>query len=255
MPWLANLLWSVAAAGAAACGRLGFEARTAGVDADASALTIASSLALESACGQPIPAAAALHVTNTGTDDVTLTDIQTTGGFALSTALPLTISAGATTALSIRPPAAIIGTDVPGAQKSGTLTITVGADVHEVALTATVVGAALSVFNGTGGALSLDLVGSSGACPTPAAGQIVNAGNRSVTLTFGGSPAFAIAGFSGGVIDAGSSAAFSVRAITASGCTGAGVIMYTVTGDTCDATPGVLQASFTITGASSCACS
>lgn len=251
MPQVAHLLWSTLVA--AACGRVGFEPeeRTAGGRAN-----VAAEVALESRCGAALPAAVSVTISNDGGEDLAILSTDVTGGFTVITALPLTISPGTTAALDIRPPPAVIGTDRAGDLKTGMLTLTTDAmttPTVEVALVSTVIGAELELVDLGGMPPTLDLMGASGACPS-ADLMLVNSGNVRADVTLSINGALQVGGVAGGLIDPTSSLAFTLGALTSDACAGTGMLGYTVTGDVCTETPVTLQATFTISGASSCSC-
>jgi hypothetical protein len=263
---LARVLWSVTAAGSiTGCGRLGFEERTTGdattdVGVDVALSPVAQlepNLALTTACGGT-PGVFALPIANIGGAPLVIQDASATGGFVIATALPLTIAAGAAQELRVSPPAAVIGTDLGGATKLGVLSIVTnepGAAAHDVALTATVIGANLEITDAAKMPVALTFSAASGLCPAPQSVFLRNTGNEVAIVDAGMASSFVMSGFSGGAIDPGGAMTVGVRVLTASACAGADQVTYTVTGTVCTTTPAVLQASYNITGASSCACS
>ncbi len=238
--WLASLIWSVVTAGAAACGRVGF---------DRDVLQIDGLPLFESRCGQAT-LLAPITITNTSDTDLAI-DAIATGGFVIETALPLTIGAGDTVQLDVRAPAAVIGTDVPGTVKTGTLTMTAGDVVREIPLASTVVGASIAITDEMGGPLSLDFI--TEGCPTPVSARLVNTGTTTARIMFTTS-AVELAGFSSGDVGPSDTVVFTIRPLSGSSCNGAFQVIYTATGDVCDAVPVTLPGTFSINGSSSCSC-
>lgn len=254
MPSIARLLWTSAIL-TSACGRLGFEEL-----ADGPVAAVPPTLAVDVECGAPLPPPSAVRVTNTGGDELRITSAQATGGFTVVTTLPLVIAPGDVASLEIRPPAAVIGTDRDGSQRTGSLDLVTNEDglaSHQVALVATILGANVELTDLMSQPLSaLAFSAGSGACPTSKTAQVTNTGSRAIQVAIEPTSSFAIAaGVSGVMVGPGSSAVFSVRPLTSGPCSGADVLAVAVTGPVCAVTPSVLQATFDITGASTCACS
>lgn len=230
------------------CGRLGF-------DEDAVAI-VAPLLELVTECGVA-PSSADVEIVNDGTTTLVIEQVTATGGFTVSTPLPLVIQPGATGSLGVAPPAAVIGTDLPNTVKTGVLTIVTNEEAapeHSIDLSARVFGAQIAIVDGLGAPVSLRFT-SNNACPSGTLLYAMNTGNRAASLTqMPASRLFATSAFTG-PIDAGTSGVFSVRALTTGPCSGIDTISYTVTGSACSITPAVFDASFTITGLISCSCS
>ncbi len=215
-------------------------------------------------CGDAAPATVDLMIQNTGTAALIVSAANVDGGFTVETTLPLTIGVAQTLPLTLRPPVAVIGTDVPATQKTGTLTLTTNAATAgaTVAVSATVMGAALTLVDGTGTPMStFSMSGQSGSCPAPVAVFLKNTGNTPVTVSANGSSDFAYSGFSGGTLAAGSSSAeIDLRVTTVGSCASSGAtIVYSVTGALCNgdnsSTAFSIPASYNINGSSSCFCS
>jgi len=246
---LARLLWSVTGSAALiSCGRLGF-----GEDA---AAVVTPPVELVTECGvEPVPGS--VEIVNDGTIALVVEAATTTGGFTVVTPLPLVIEAGENGALAIAPPAAVIGTDVSGAIKTGTLTIVTndGASRSQTLdLSARVVGAQLQL-NGSAMPVALTF-SANNACPADQFVTFVNKGDRPVTLQLEAQqPGFQVQFFLGGTLDAGNSSTAGIAVDTAAPCSGSATITYAVTGSLCSANPVVFDASFTITNAANCACS
>jgi len=227
------------------------------------ALSLSSVPTLSSACGDTQPATVGVMITNTGGSDLVI-GAEVTGGFSIATTLPLTIGAGATAAVSIRPPLAVIGTDRGGTIKSGTLTVTTnepGSAPRVVELAATVIGANLEIADLAGHAgVSMT---ADGKCPDPGTVVLRNTGNRPITISAprtssSSAPSFAFNGFSGGTLQAGDSTAQQIKVLTENNCSGADNINYDISetaGPVCTSGPTVsAPASYDITGLSFCSC-
>jgi hypothetical protein len=175
------------------------------------------------------------------------------------TALPVTIAPGTEATLTIRPPAAVIGTDRGGSTKNGTLTFTTNetaSPTHTVMLSAYIRGANIAFTNDAGQPITLAFTSNSGACPAPQAVFIRNTGTAPMTVGTASASGFAFSGFSGGVVEAGATVTQMIRPFTISGqCMTTETIQYQVTGQLCGASTATLPATFNIQGASSCFCS
>jgi len=256
-----RILWSVTAASSTmACGRLGFEDMSDSSVGDGEPIAVfESSLALTTTCGST-PIATPLAVQNKGTGPLRIEDASVTGGFRVATSLPLTIAPGETRTIEVIPPAAVIGTDLGGSQKSGVLALTtnestaMGFAPREVALVADVAGANLTVTGAGMAPVQLMFTGSSGLCPEAKTVFIRNTGTDPVTVSAAEATAFSTS-FAGGSIEPGAAQEDNVRVNTPSACAAMGTVVYAVTGSVCSVTPVVLQASFDIMGSTSCYCS
>lgn len=246
---VARWLWTLAAAATVAgCGRVGF-----GEDAVA---IVAPPLELVTECGVA-PASTAVEIVNDGTTALVIEQATATGGFTVSTPMPLVIQPGATGALGVVPPAAVIGTDVAKAVKAGVLTIVTNeedAPVHAIDLAARVVGAQITFIDGFGAPVNLTF-SSNNACPPGQNVFVMNSGNRPASLSPLPASRFVVTTLFNGPIDGGISGQVTVSALTSGPCSGTETIAYTVTGSSCSSTPAVFDASFTITGLNSCSCS
>lgn len=262
---LTSLLWTSVSA-VVACGDDGATIVDAGVDAPPDAYVgplaqFASALALTAECGVAVPPVVELMVTNAGNQPLEITGVSVNGGFAVTTAFPVEIAPGAAAALAVRPPAAVIGTDVGGAMKQGTLALQTNqpGTIGTVALTATVRGANLALVDGGGQALaSVDLSSSTGTCPVPAAVFVRNTGNAGAMLfaSVGSGGPFAVGGFAPSASVAGGASISHDVSVSATGaCSGTGTVEYTVTGSVCTATPLSLPVTYNISGSSTCFCS
>jgi len=234
----------------AGCGRLGF-----GSDAVA---IVTPSIAVTTECGVA-PTPSEIEITNDGTTALVVQRVEATGGFRVTDKLPFTVEPGATRTLSVMPPAAVIGTDVSGSIKAGTLTLYTNDSeepAHEINLEARVVGAQIAFDTGGGVSMPVTLTFSAtNACPLFQGVTIHNKGDRPATLSLTAPSSFVVSNAFAGTLDAGQSGSFQVRVLTSGPCTGSEAISYAVTGSVCSSIPAVLDATFAITGATSCSCS
>ncbi len=244
---LSRMLWTLAGASAAACGRLGFD------DGTPPALSVPATLRLATECGVA-PATYPLEIVNTGATIIRIDDVEAAGGFAITDALPLEIAPGDGVTLAVRPPAAVIGTDRGGATKAGALTLITSDGAYTVELAADVLGANIDITDVGGQPLTLTFSGPQ--CPAPITAMVLNSGNRSASIEMPSASAFRLTGFASGdlLVPGGTSTALGVRPYTSSACASAETITFVVTGSVCTTTPVVLQASFNLSGSSSCAC-
>lgn len=266
-PKLSLALWTtVASVGAAACGssdpvgQLADAPPGAPIDASPSGpiATLPATLTSTATCGVTAPPAVALTIENTGMRELEIRSATADGGFTVATTLPATIAPGARLALSVVPPAAVIGTDRGGTAKTGTLTLTTNETVsaaHTVELTANILGANVDFTNEAGTPVILFLTGTSGACAAPQAVFIRNSGTEPVTLGAAVASGFAFDGFSGGTIEAGAMVSQDIRPLTQGPCIASDMIVYQVTGTACIGPTAVLNGAYNISGASSCFCS
>lgn len=232
-----------------ACGRMGF-----GTDAVA---IVTPPLEIVTECGvEPTPAT--VEIMNDGSTPLVIERAEATGGFQITSRMPVTIEPGATASLDILAPPAVIGTDVSGAIKTGTLTVFTNAEEpeHTIELAARVVGAQIAFDAGGGITMPVTLTFSAdNACPAPKGVTIYNNGDRPATFTLTSPSSFRIPAPFAGTLDAGQSGFFQVRVLTSAACTGSETISYAVTGSVCSSVPAVLDATFSITNAASCFCS
>lgn len=267
---LAHLLWSSMAV-TGACGDDGVNRLPDGppaIDAapdEAVPIPVAAFAPLvtgATTCGEAVPAIVNLAIENTGTADLVISAADASGGFLVMTTLPITIAPAGTSALEIRPPAAVIGTDLGGSTKTGTLTLTTNepTPTRTAELAVLVNGANLELRDGAGQPIALEFT-SDGTCPAPLAVFLHNSGNAPVEIIGQSSASgFAFGGFASGVIAPGASVQQDIRPFTTNACSGSETITYQVTGTTlCNgdgssASLGI-TATFNITGTSFCFCS
>src|SRR6185295_6525078 len=127
-------------------------------------------------------------IQNTG-DGPLVINATATGGFVVTSALPMTIAAGATASLSVRPPEAVVGNAVGGDVLDETLTITTNeltGSPHHVALQSTVIGANLRLIDAQGVPISSITFNTNQQCPGPATIRVQNFGNAAATVAISG---------------------------------------------------------------------
>lgn len=215
---------------------------------------------LQATCGAE-PADIELTVRNTGDEPLVLSEPAITEGFALNTTLPLTIAPGASAALLVRLPPAVIGTDRGGATKPGSLTVKTNeatSPTRNIDVTTTVMGANLDFVNDSDEPVSLSF--SSGNGCAPLAMFLRNSGNQPVELsaatTLSGSPpSLGFDGFSGGTLEAGTRARQDVHVVTSGACSGFDTASYGVTSGNVCTTGTTIQATITLGFGTNCFCS
>lgn len=217
---------------------------------------------MSASCGGATTNPVTITVANTGDAPLTITSASASGGFVLGTSFPLTIAANSSTTVSVRPPLAVIGSDVGGTTKSGTLSLVtneIGNPTRSVALASTVIGANLEFTDTSGNVLTTASFTALQQCPAAQTIYVKNTGNTSadVTITTPNFQLFRYSGFSPSSTVApapsiGVSHVLSVWTVN-SACAGTQAIQYTASGTICKL-PGALAASFNIGGQSSCFC-
>jgi hypothetical protein len=183
-----------------------------------------------------------------------------TGGFTVVTAAPITIAPGASAALIVRPPAAVIGTDIGGSTKEGVLSFVTnetGAPTRTVALASTVDGANLE-FRASSDIASKPLAAiammSSTGCPDAFEVFIHNTGNRQVQLAPPFASGFGFQGFSpSSSLPPGEYVVAPITASTLGDCEEQGEVQFAATGAVCTELPVQISASYTIDA--NCFCS
>ena len=197
-------------------------------------------------------------VSNPGTADLVVSNITLAAGeaFQVTGAFPMTIAPNASAMFVITALPAVVGTDRGGQIKSDTLVIDANATTTPVTIETTVTGANIDVTVPASAQLAFS--DSSGQCPAPQPATIKNSGNATVTVALVVPAGFANAESSSAVVAAGGVMTRSIRPVTNSACSGAGTILYLVSGPSCGSSGGLsatLGATFNISGTSSCMCS
>src|SRR6185503_11804924 len=148
-------------------------------------LGLPAALHLPVVCGAP-SAGLALNVLNTSESAVTIEAVTLNGPFDLKTTLPLTIQPGKPQSLAISTAPGVVGTDKPGDERQGSVSVTTNLGQVRVALTGTVQGSTLSVDSIPGaplaGAIAFSCMSTGpDTCPTHSF-HIVNTGDAPVKL-------------------------------------------------------------------------
>jgi len=218
--------------------------------------------AMAASCGSTATTPVTFTVQNTGDAPLTITSATASGGFVLGTTFPMTIAANASATVTVRPPLAVIGTDVGGSTKSGTLSLVtneIGNPTRNIALASTVMGANLVFTDTAGNVVTSASFTATQACPARQTLYVKNTGNLSanVSITTANFQLFQYTGFSPSSTVAvapsiGVSHVLSVWTVQ-NACTGTQAMQYAATGTICKL-PGTLTASFNIGGQSSCFC-
>jgi len=233
------------------------------IESDAQPLAVVpATLALSSPCGVAMPDTVDLPIMNGGPFDLVVSAAAPSTGFTVTTALPITIAPGATMSIAIRPPAAVIGTDLGGDTKSGTVTITTNDSLgsHDIALVSTVAGANVAFSDANGPISTFHLDGANDTCPDPLPLTIRNSGTIPVTIdqgTLTGFSGFGFSGFSGATIDAGGTATVMVGMQNSmTQCSGTATLAFAATADAL-CTPGpAVSLEYSISGSTgTCFCS
>jgi len=279
---LATLLWISTSTWLAGCGRLWFQgpdkdpagsvpdapliepaidaATDAAVDApddvaiaSAPVLDVAPSLTTTVSCGVA-PQQTSLMVTNKGNADLEITNATVTGAAFQLKSVPVMIAPGAMASFSILPPMAIVGTDLGGDVKRGTLKIESNAGNAMVDLEATIFGANLVMTTPQ----PFSFQGSSGACPSAQQVSIQNMGNSTASVEphLAGPFGFGFSSSSDRVLLPGETMIIDVRVVTSSACSGSGTVGFTASSGPICAITGQAPATYNILGSSSgCFCS
>jgi hypothetical protein len=213
-------------------------------------------------CGVAIPDTVDVAIMNTGTQPLVIASASASNGFSVVTKVPVTIEPGASTALAVRPPESVIGTDIGGTVKLGTLSFVTnesGAPTRTVTLRSTVNGANIELrasSEPTSKPLTAISMMSSTGCPDAFEVFIHNTGNQQVQLQQPFASGFGFQGFSpSSSLPPGQYVVAPMTASTAGECTDQGTLSYQATGTVCTELPIEIPISYTITGQSACFCS
>lgn len=214
-------------------------------------------------CGVAIPDTVDVSIMNSGTQPLVIASATASNGFTVVTKVPVTVEPGASTALAVRPPESVIGTDIGGTVKLGTLSFVTnenGAPTRTVTLRSTVNGANIELrasSDPTSKPLTaISLMASSG-CPDPFEVYIHNTGNRQVQLANPSASGFGFGGYSpSSSLPPGTSVVAPISADAINECADQGIVSFAATGAVCTAQPVQLDASYRIgDGSSGCFCS
>jgi hypothetical protein len=221
--------------------------------ASAPVMDVAPALTTTVSCGAP-PQAATLAVMNKGNANLEITNATVTGAAFQVTSAPVLIAPGAMASFSIKPPMAVVGTDLGGDVKRGKLKIESNAGIAMVDLEATIVGANLVMT----APQPFRLQGSSGACPSSAQVSIQNMGNSSATVdpSLTGPFGFSFSSSADPVLLPGETLIIDVHVVTSSACSGSGTVGFAASSGPICQISSPTSAAFNILGSSSgCSCS
>ncbi len=219
--------------------------------------TVPATASVGTTCGVTPAPTTDLTIGNTGTAELVISAAEVTGGFTVVTTLPLTITPANTATLTIRAPVAVIGTDLGGSTKTGTLTLTTnqaGAS-PTVALTSLVTGANLALVNSSNAVITSVMFNATSGCPAPQTVNVRNTGNAVAAVGNASGSAFLFSGFSPNDVNPGGSISHTISLFTFSPCSGAEAVTYSVTGTVCTTTPLPLALTFNVGSGSGCVCS
>ena len=121
-----------------------------------SGLSVPASLRFDIPCGSST-AQGTMSLTNWSESEVEITAYQIEGAFKLETPVPLSLAPGASVALVVSTDPGVVGTDAPGDQRQGALTLTSTWGAAVVELEASVVGTSLQVGRVPGALLAAPL--------------------------------------------------------------------------------------------------
>lgn len=148
-------------------------------------LGLPTALALAVVCGAP-SAGARLLVFNNSDTSLTIDEVTFEGPFELKTKLPLTVEPGQPQALEVATAAGVVGTDKPGDERSGSVSLLSSIGSVSVALLATVQGTTVSVDGIPGaplaGPIAFNCLSTGDTCPTHTF-NVVNTGTSPLKLS------------------------------------------------------------------------
>jgi hypothetical protein len=247
-PLLTSLLWgSVSAAMVGSCG--GDEP---GKSSPSPGILVPAVVDFAVTCGEA-PKAVTFRITSVGDQPVFVKSATATGGFVITAELPITLQPGATIAVQVQPPAAVIGTDRGGTAKLGKVTIESDDPEGnaEIVLRANVHGANLALVDAANKPVTrLVMASSTTACPDEAMVFLHNSGDRPATAgdTAGDYPSARVSESS--TVAPGESLQYSISPVLGEGCAPNGEVRYQATGPVCTVLPAVLAVSQTTGGGS-----
>jgi hypothetical protein len=224
-------------------------------------IVVPASATLQSQCGEVSGATTIVPIINLGNADLVVSAVDADSGFSATSTvgLPFTVPAGQSGEVLVTAPLAVIGTDVGGSTKPGTLTITSNApgSPTTVALGAVVNGAQLEFVDSAGNPITTAAYDSDTVCPPDGVLYLKNVGNLSATVQSGnGSEYFQISGWDvGNTLAAGATAMATVTHEAGDGsCAGTQTLIFNVASpDTCSGSSLSIDLTFNITNLGSCA--
>jgi hypothetical protein len=252
-PLLTSLLWT--SLGAAAL--IGCDNEEPSIAESGPAAVLPAFLNFPVDCGKT-PASQRFQVINSGNEELNVTSAMATGGFVIVAELPMTVQPGAAIVIEVKPPAAVIGTDLGGTTKIGRLTVVTNDPNGNAAieLRAQIRGANLALTDADGAPITrVDMASSTAACPAPAAVFVRNTGNVAANIKVGESD-YAVESSDSSDVAAGMSSAFQIIPDGTSDCATSGQVNFEmITTSVCTVQPLVLQVTQTTNGSSdACFC-
>lgn len=181
---------SVAGQGGAGAGNPAVAGGEGGAAAPAGAsareiLGLPTEIVVPVVCGAP-RATLAVAVLNGSEQPVTVETLELEGPFQLETELPLTIAPGESRSLELRTTPGVVGTDKPGDERAGSLSLVSSVGNVSVALRGTVQGSTVSVDSIPGaeltGPIEFSCSSAGDTCPTRSF-HVVNTGESPVKLS------------------------------------------------------------------------
>lgn len=253
-PLFTSLLWTAVGAATAA----GCETEEPIDKSSGPAAIVPAVVELAASCGSTTTEAVKFQVINSGNEPLQVRSATADNGFVVAAELPATVQPGAAITLSVKPPAAVIGTDVGGSTKMGTLSIDSDDPngVSKVVLRSRIHGANLVYVDAEDKVITkLAMTSPDNTCPAPGRFFIKNTGNEEAHVE---TPAgtYAVTRVSGGdEILAGDKLEFSVSPNSSSDCAISGELTYEATTDTvCTISPVLEMSQLTNGSSDSCFC-
>ncbi|MBL9017829.1 MAG: hypothetical protein JNL83_26825 [Myxococcales bacterium] len=217
---------------------------------DPAPLQVPTSFEMTAECGKA-PKFFPFMIYNHPDKNLTIVDANVDGGFSVIDPLPVVVPRNQTGALTIVPPPAVVGTDHPHNLKTGTLLLGTSEGNFAVDLLAQIIGSELEIADSAGRPLTLAFSGSQ--CPAPITAKLTNWGNVRLMVSAPTPSAFRIEGLVSGTLEPGETRTITVRPYTTSACTGTESLLFTATGALCSV-PVAIEASFNLTGSTTCTC-
>lgn len=253
-PLFTSLLWTAVGATTVA----GCETDDPEVKSNGPAAVVPANVELAASCGATTTESVKFQIINSGNEPLVVRSATADNGFVVTAELPTTVQPGAAITVSVRPPVAVVGTDVGGSVKTGTLTVD-SDDPNgavKVTLRSRIHGANLVYVDAEDKVITkLAMTSPDNNCPAPGRFFIKNTGNEEahVETPEGAYPVTRIS--EGDEILAGDKLEFSVSPSAGSDCAVNGQITYAPTTDTvCTISPALEISQLTNGTSDSCFC-
>jgi hypothetical protein len=253
-PLFTSLLWTAVGAATAA----GCETEEPIDKSSGPAAVVPSNIELAASCGATTTESVKFQIINSGSEPLVVRSAVADNGFVVTAELPATVQPGAAISVSVRPPVAVIGTDVGGSVKTGTLNIESDDPdgTIKVTLRSRIHGANLIYVDAEDKPITkLAMTSADETCPAPGRFFIKNTGNEEAHVETP-SGAYAVTRVSANdEILAGDKLEFTVSASSGSDCAISGQITYEPTTDTvCTIVPALEVSQLTNGSSDSCFC-